>query len=216
MSTPDAGHHWSQMQYLHEVVTNPHIRVRGTHSYCSKAYNGGFEESVVRYLYGDAFSRASWEPAWPIDELHIGDYVCIAAEVVILMGGNHTHRTDWFSLYPFAENAVDAYRGKGDTVIGHGAWLGMRSMIMPGVTIGEGAVVAAQGVVTRDVPPYTIVAGSPATPVRTRFAPEIIERLLALDLPSWPETKAEELRPLLCASDIDALERAAHAWEAEV
>ncbi|MGR4880662.1 hypothetical protein ACIPUC_14775 [Streptomyces sp. LARHCF249] len=69
MSASD-GRHWSRPQYLHEVVTNPNIHVRGTHSYCSNAWSGDFEGSVVRYLYGDAVSLASWEPAWPIDQLH--------------------------------------------------------------------------------------------------------------------------------------------------
>lgn len=81
------------------------------------------------------------------------------------MGGNHTHRTDWFSLYPFPDVVRDAYIGKGDTVNGDGAWIGMRPMIMPGVTIGEGrAVVASGAIVTKNVAPHTIVAGNPARP----------------------------------------------------
>ena len=112
--------------------------------------HNGFEESVIRYLHGDEVS-CKWEPRWEIDKLHIGDYVCIAAEVIILMGGNHNHRTDWFCLYPFMDFIDDSYASKGDTHIHDGAWLGMRSMIMPGVTIGEGAVIAANSVVTKDV-----------------------------------------------------------------
>ena len=100
--------HWSRVEYLHLVVTNPNIHLRGTRSYYSDAWTGGFEDSVVRYHYGDAYSREAWTPQWPIDQLHIGDYVCIGAEAVILMGGNHTHRTDWFSLYPFMEVIGDA------------------------------------------------------------------------------------------------------------
>ncbi|MFD7455361.1 CatB-related O-acetyltransferase [Kitasatospora sp. NPDC059827] len=194
-------------------MTNPNIHVRGTHSYYSDAWSEGFERSVVRYLYGDAVSVASWEPPRPVDQLHIGDYVCIAAEVVILMGGNQTHRSDWFSLYPFPGNAVDAYRHKGDTVIGDGAWIGMRAMIMPGVAIGEGAVVGAQAVVTRDVAPYTVVAGSPAVPVGTRFDPDTVDRLLALGVYTWSEDKFTALRAVLCACDITALERSARRYD---
>ncbi|CRL46734.1 Chloramphenicol acetyltransferase [Sodalis glossinidius str. 'morsitans'] len=66
------------------------------------------------------------------------------------MGGNNTHRADWFSLYPFMETIQASYVPKGDTRLGDGCWLGMRAMIMPGVTIGEGAIIAAGSVVTRD------------------------------------------------------------------
>lgn len=95
--------HWSRVEYLHESVRNPNIHIRGTHSYYSDAWSGSFEQSVVRYLYGDEYSLQAWDPLWPIDQLYIGDYVCIGAQAVILMGGNHTHRMDWFSLYPFVE-----------------------------------------------------------------------------------------------------------------
>ncbi|WP_378942890.1 CatB-related O-acetyltransferase [Mesorhizobium sp. ANAO-SY3R2] len=206
MTEPDSiMKHWSKVEYLHETVRNPNIHVRGTHSYYSDAWSGSFEQSVVRYLYGDDYSLKAWEPAWPIDQLHIGDYVCIGAEAVILLGGNHTHRTDWFSLYPFAEHIIDAYVGKGDTTIGDGAWIGMRAMIMPGITIGEGAIVASGAIVTKDVAPYTIVAGNPAVPIKSRFREAAVEKLLALKVYDWPAEKFETLKPLLCASDIDAL-----------
>lgn len=197
--------HWSSVEYLHETVKNPNIHVRGKNSYYSYAWTGSFEETVVRYLYGDEYSLKAWEPQWPIDQLHIGDYVCIGAEAVILMGGNHTHRTDWFSLYPFADVILDAYQGKGDTTIENGAWIGMRAMIMPGVTIGEGAVIASGAIVTKDVPPYTIVAGNPASPIRQRFSSTTVESLLALGIYQWETSKFEVLRSFLCSSDISAL-----------
>lgn len=117
--------HWSVCERLHETVTNPNIHIKGTHSYYSDCWDNGFEASVVRYLQGDEISR-DWQLSWKVDELYIGDYVCIGAEAVILMGGNHTHRHDWFSLYPFPEMIDEAYIGKGDTRIGDGAWIGMR------------------------------------------------------------------------------------------
>ncbi|QUJ69935.1 CatB-related O-acetyltransferase (plasmid) [Photobacterium sp. GJ3] len=204
--------HWSKVQLLHEVVTNPNILVKGTRSYYSDCWDDGFEASVVRYLHGDEISR-QWEPKWPIDQLRIGDCVCIAAEVVILMGGNHTHRGDWFCLYPFMDFIEEAYVGKGDTVIQDGVWLGMRSMIMPGVTIGEGAIVAANSVVTKDVAPYSVVAGSPAKRVKYRFEPAVIDALLALKIYDWPAKKFDALKRYLCADDIEALKQASDAYD---
>lgn len=213
MSHPAPDRHWSKVELLHETVANPNIHIKGQRSYYSNAWTGSFEDSVVRYLYGDAYSLNAWEPQWTIDQLHIGDCVCIGAEAVILLGGNHTHRTDWFSLYPFTEVILDAYQGKGDTVIKDGAWIGMRAMIMPGVTIGEGAVVASGAIVTKDVAPYAIVAGNPAVRIRNRFSDAVIEALLALDVYGWPEEKFEALRPLLCANDIDALMKAVELYD---
>ncbi|KMW73722.1 antibiotic acetyltransferase [Photorhabdus luminescens subsp. luminescens] len=203
--------HWSKIQFLHEAVTNPNIVIKGTHSYYSDCWSCGFEESVVRYLYGDKISL-QWESKWPIDKLYIGDYVCIGAETIILMGGNNTHRADWFCLYPFMEYIEDAYVGKGDTHIHDGVWLGMRSMIMPGVTIGEGAIVAANSVVTKDVEPYSIVVGTPARLVKYRFEPHIINELLALKIYDWSEEKFNALKPYLCASDIKALKSAVRSY----
>ncbi|MFA0161397.1 CatB-related O-acetyltransferase [Vibrio splendidus] len=199
--------HWSKFELLHEVVTNLNIHVKGQHSYYSDCWDNGFEQSVVRYLHGDEVSR-QWEPRWEIDELYIGDCVCIGAEVVILMGGNHTHRVDWFSLYPFMDVIDDAYIGKGDTHIEDGVWLGMRAMVMPGVTIGEGAVVAANSVVTKDVAPYSIVGGSPAKVVKYRFDESVIDELISFKIYEWPSDKFEALKPYLCNSDFSKLKQA--------
>ncbi|SKB39767.1 chloramphenicol O-acetyltransferase type B [Sphingobacterium nematocida] len=197
--------HWSKVEYLHESVTNPNIHIKGASSYYSAAWTGSFEESVVRYLYGDAFSLNSWEPAWPIDQLFIGSHVCIAAEVVILMGGNNTHRMDWISLYPFVDRITEAYQGKGDTVIEDGAWIGMRAMLMPGITIGEGAIVASGAIVTKDVEPYTVVAGNPAKPIKKRFSPEAIESLQQLRIYDWDAQKFTALGDYICSGDVAEL-----------
>ncbi|OCH04587.1 antibiotic acetyltransferase [Aliivibrio fischeri] len=204
--------HWSTFQLLHEVVTNKNIHIKGTHSYYSDCWDNGFEDSVVRYLHGDKISR-QWEPRWEIDQLNIGDYVCIAAEVIILMGGNHNHRTDWFCLYPFMDFIDDSYASKGDTHIHDGAWLGMRSMIMPGVTIGEGAVIAANSVVTKDVEPYSVVAGSPAKHVKYRFEPSVIEELLSFKVYDWPTDKFNALKPHLCSPDFEQLKQAIASYD---
>ncbi|WP_274689348.1 CatB-related O-acetyltransferase [Spartinivicinus poritis] len=207
--------HWSKVEYLHQTVTNPNIHIKGSHSYYSDAWSGCFEDSVVRYLYGDAYSQATWTPQWEIDQLYIGDYVCIGAEVVIVMGGNHTHRMDWFSLYPFADKVTDSYLGKGDTVIGDGVWIGMRAMIMPGVNIGEGAVIAANAVVTKSVLPYSVVAGNPAKVIKARFSDEVIESLLVLAIYDWPEEKFAAMRQWMCADNIEQLEAASLVYDNE-
>ena len=205
--------HWSKIEFLHLSIKNPNIHIKGKHSYYSDAWTGSFEETVVRYLYGDEFSLKNWTPQWDIDQLYIGNYVCIAAEAIIMLGGNHNHRIDWFSLYPFADNYVDAYEGRGNTVIQDGVWLGMRSMIMPGVTIGEGAIVAANTVVTKDVAPYSIVAGSPARQIRMRFTDDVINRLIKLKIYEWTEEKFTMLKKYICANDINALEKASQEYE---
>jgi chloramphenicol O-acetyltransferase type B len=199
--------HWSQVELLHQTVTNPNILIKGTHSYYSHCWDDSFERSVVRYLHGDAVSQ-QWEPLGQLDRLHIGDYVCIGAEAVILMGGNHTHRIDWLSLYPFMETIQASYLPKGDTCLGDGCWIGMRAMLMPGVTIGEGAIVAAGSVVTADVEPYAIVGGNPARMIKRRFSPETIARLLALQIYALSAEAFASIQPLLASDDITALEQA--------
>ena len=74
---------------------------------------------------------------WHLDKLIIGNYVCIASGVIILMGGNHNHHLEWITVYPFVEQIENSYEPKGDTIIESDAWIGMNAMIMPGVTIGE-------------------------------------------------------------------------------
>lgn len=197
--------HWSKVEYLHQSVKNPNIIVKGTHSYYSDAWTGSFEEYVVRYLYGDAYSLEHWQPQWKLDKLYIGDYVCIGGESVILMGGNNTHRTDWFNDYPFMDKIVESYEAKGDTVIGDGVWIGMRAVILPGVKIGEGAVIGTGAVVTKDVEPYSIVAGNPAKEIKKRFASDVIEELLSLKIYDLPEEVFDRLRSELCGGDIECL-----------
>ncbi|MCF1429434.1 MAG: CatB-related O-acetyltransferase [Shewanella sp.] len=206
--------HWSKFQLLHQVVQNPNIHIKGQHSYYSDSWDKGFEDSVVRYLHGDSVSK-HWQPRWPIDQLYIGDYVCIAAEVVILMGGNHNHNVDWFSLYPFLDDVERSYRSKGDTIIRDGAWIGMRAMILPGIEIGEGAVIAANSVVTSNVGPYAIVGGNPAKVIKYRFSTEEIAKLLAMNIYDWRDDKFTALRPLLTQSNFQLLEQAVARYDRE-
>lgn len=199
--------HWSNVEYLHKSVKNPNIIIKGTKSYYSNAYTPNFEDYVVRYLWGDSYSQQHFEPLWEYDKLYIGNYVCIGAEAVILMGGNNTHRMDWFSCYPFMEKIKEAYLAKGDTIIDDGVWIGMRAIIMPGVHIGEGAVIAANSVVNKDVEPYTIVGGNPAKPIKKRFSDNIIKELLDLKIYCRSEEEIERLIPYLCNNDLSALKQ---------
>ena len=200
--------HWSNVEYLHQSVKNPNIVVKGTKSYYSDAWTGGFEDSVVRSVRRRVQLGALWEPQWDLDKLYIGDYVCIGAETVIVMGGNNTHRMDWFSDYPFMDKIVDSYARKGDTVIEDGVWIGMRAIICAGVRLGEGCVVAAGAVVTKDVEPYAIVGGNPAKVIKKRFDDDTIRELLAMKIYDRPESETDALRDVLCSGDLDALKRA--------
>ena len=144
--------------------------------------------------------------------LVIGRYGSIADGVEILLGGNH--RLDWATTYPFpalprlwpqAVGMTGHDTTRGDVVIGHDVWLGSQCMVMSGVNIGHGAVVAARAVVTRDVPPYAIVAGNPARIVRLRFDEARIAALLETAWWSRPRAEIEHLMPLLLSERIDDL-----------
>ncbi|WP_280529474.1 CatB-related O-acetyltransferase [Methylobacterium indicum] len=147
--------------------------------------------------------------------LTIGPYCSIADKVEILLGGNH--RTDWVSTYPFAAmtglwpdlDAPDGYHAsRGDVAIGADVWLGSGCLILSGVTVGPGAVVAAHAVVTRDVPPYAIVAGNPARVIRHRFSPEIAAALVETAWWDLPPERVRALVPLLQSGEAEALVRA--------
>ncbi len=198
---------WSKVEYLHKTVKNKNIIIKGTKSYYSNAWSENFEDYVVRYLYGDEHSIKNWKPQWHIDRLYIGNYVCIGAETIILMGGNNTHRNDWFSNYPFMENILDSYRHKGDTVIQDGVWIGMRSMILPGITLGEGCVIAAGSIVTKNIPPYCIVGGNPSKIIKKRFDDDLIEQLLKLKIYDLTEEQIDKILPALCSNDISLLKQ---------
>jgi len=103
------------------------------------------------------------------------------------MGGNSTHNLNFVSVYPFPAIIENAYESRGDTVVGNDVWLGMEAMVMPGIKIGHGSVVAARSVVTKDVPPYTIVGGNPAKVIRRRFSEVKIEMLLEMKWWDWSE-----------------------------
>ena len=152
------------------------------------------------------------------DRLTIGPFCAIAHGARIVMNGG-SHAMDGFSTYPFNifghgweegfDPATWEKARKGDTEIGPDVWIGDHATILPGVTIGAGAVIAASSVVSRDVPPYAVVAGNPARVVRERFDDETVARLLAVAWWDWPAERIGRNLNAIRAARIDALERAA-------
>lgn len=139
--------------------------------------------------------------------LSVGNFCSIAEGVTIFLGGEH--RTDWVTTYPFnvlwesARHYTGHPRSKGNVRVEHDVWIGHGAVILSGVTLHTGSVVGCNAVVSRDVPPYTIVAGNPATPVRKRFSDEIIERLLATEWWTRDEAEIERLMPFLLNHEVE-------------
>ena len=144
---------------------------------------------------------------WGGATVRIGKFCSIAQGVTILLGGEH--RVEWVSTYPFdafVEKAPPPYasdRGKGDVVIGNDVWIGREALILSGVKVGDGAVIASRAVVVKDVPPYAIVGGNPAKVIRFRFEPGQIEALLQLRWWDWPIERIRQSQRELMAGDID-------------
>ena len=197
--------------YLKQVITNPNIRVGDFTMYHDFIHDPRqFEQNAVRYHY-------------PLnhDKLIIGKFCSIACGVQFLFNSaNHTKKS--LSTYPFpifyeawdtsVSEITEAWDNRGDIVIGSDVWIGYEAVILSGVRIGDGAIVAARAVVTGDVEPYTIVGGVPAKPIRKRFTPETIHRLERLRWWDWPREKLQLLLPLLRRGDLTALERAAEKF----
>jgi acetyltransferase-like isoleucine patch superfamily enzyme len=141
------------------------------------------------------------------ESLKIGKFCSISTDVTLFVGGEH--RWDWVTTYPFPDVCRDArfFKGhansKGPIVIGNDVWIAHKVIILSGVTVGDGAVVAAGSVVTKDVPPYTIVAGNPARLIKLRFSEEQIKALLDIRWWDWPMEKIREAWPLLLSAELD-------------
>ena len=179
--------------YLKSVVKNENIVV-GDYTMYNDWVNDPteFEKNNVLYHY-------------PInnDRLNIGKYCSIACGAKFMFtSGNHAMQS--LSTYPFPifveewglewSDITNAWDNKGDIVIGNDVWIGYESVIMQGVHIGDGAVIGTRAVVTKDIPPYTIVGGVPAKPIKKRFDDKTVEKLLEL---KWWDWSAEEIKAKL-------------------
>jgi len=185
--------------FLKNFITRPNIVVGDYTYYDDPRGPERFEDNV---LYHFEFNG---------DRLIIGKYCSIATEVRFIMNGGN-HPTTWLTTYPFPifgegwEVATPtAWPTKGDTVVGNDVWIGYGATIMPGVTIGDGAIVATCSVVTKDVPSYTIVGGNPAQPMRRRFDDATVERLEALQWWDWDPAEVTRHVRALCSGDVAAL-----------
>lgn len=175
--------------YLKNVISNPNIIVGDYTMYHDDTIHDPkeFETNNVLYQY-------------PIngDKLKIGKFCSIACGTKFLFNSAN-HALDSLSTYPFPlffeewnlekEKVTDAWDNRGDIVIGNDVWIGYEAVILSGVTIGDGAIIGTRAVVTKDVPPYTIVGGVPAKPIRKRFDEKVIEELLKIKWWDWTEEK---------------------------
>jgi virginiamycin A acetyltransferase len=150
------------------------------------------------------------------DRLEVGKFCALGAGTTFIMNGAN-HRLDGPSTFPFpifggdwAENMdlLGDLPLKGDTTVGHDVWFGYQSTIMPGVSIGHGSIVATKAVVTKDVPPYAIVAGNPAKVVGMRFDDATISRLLVVAWWNWGIEKITRHVRAIMAGDVGSLEKA--------
>ncbi|MGB3188806.1 MAG: CatB-related O-acetyltransferase [Limnoraphis sp.] len=192
----------TRLVYLKNIIKNPNIIV-GDYTYYDDFENPeNFERNV---LYHFDFGG---------DKLIIGKFCSIASDVKFIMNGGN-HRTDWFTNYPFPvfglgwEVAMpDSWPNKGDTMISNDVWIGYGATIMPGIQVGDGAIIASQSVVTRSVEPYTVVGGNPAQEIRKRFEESIIQELLEICWWDWEIDKITRNLKAICGSDLDALRKA--------
>ena len=198
--------HDKQTVYLQSVVTDPNIEVGEYTIYNDFVHDPrDFEKNNVLYHY-------------PIngDKLKIGKFSSIACGAkFIFTSANHTMHS--LSNYTFpiffeewgldAKNIRSAWDNKGDIVVGNDVWIGYEAVILSGVTIGDGAVIGARAVVTKDVPPYTVVGGVPARPIKKRFDDETIAKLQKLSWWNWDKDKINRNIHNIQNDDIDALEK---------
>ncbi|MGH6760547.1 MAG: CatB-related O-acetyltransferase [Phyllobacterium sp.] len=198
--------HHSRVGFLKPIVTASNIQVGEFSYYDDPDGPEHFVERCVLHHY-DFLG----------DRLVIGRFCALATGVRFIMNGAN-HVTSAISTFPFNifgngwESGFDpeSYKAglRGDTIIGNDVWIGMEAIIMPGVSVGDGAIIAARSVVTRDVPPYAVVAGNPARIVKMRFDEALVARLLAVAWWSWPVDKLTRNLDALRGLDIDRLEQA--------
>lgn len=199
--TPHPMEGFPQVCYIQNTVSNPNIII-GDYTYYDDP--DGSEHFEANVLYHYPFIG---------DKLIIGRFCAIARGAKFIMNGAN-HKLSGFSSYPFsifghgwedARPKPEELPYKGDTVIGNDVWIGYEALIMPGVKIGNGAIIAARAVVTRDVPAYTIVGGNPAAPLRTRFSAEVIAELERIAWWDWPADRITTHLKAIVGADIAQL-----------
>jgi virginiamycin A acetyltransferase len=190
-----------RLGFLANFITSPLIEVGDFTYYDDPEGPAAFERHV---LYHFDFIG---------DRLRIGKFCAIAARATFVMNGGN-HRQNGFSTYPFAVFAQGwsgqyadelVFPNKGDTVIGNDVWIGFDALFMPGVTVGDGAVVASRSVVTADVEPYAVVGGNPARTLRKRFDDATIAELLEIAWWNWGVDKVTRNIPAIAGTDIGLL-----------
>ncbi len=189
---------------LVEQVTHPNILV-GRYSYYSGYYHGHGFDDCARFL----------PPAKGVDRLIVGSFCSIGSGAAFIMCGNQGHRHDWISTFPFYwmsevpafAEAENGYLPAGDTVIGNDVWIGSEAIVMPGVKIGDGAIIGTRALVTHDVEPYAVVGGNPARTIRKRFDDDRVRLLLEMRWWDWSDDQLKAAMPILTSGDIEALHR---------
>lgn len=189
---------------LDQQVTNLNIIV-GRYSYYSGYYHGHGFDDCARYLSRDPGA----------DRLIIGSFCSIGSGAAFIMAGNQGHRNEWISTFPFYwmpevpafAGAANGHQQAGDTVIGNDVWIGSEAIIMPGIRIGDGAVIGTRTLVTRDVEPYAIIGGNPARVIRKRLDDRLIGLLLEMQWWDWSEEQLRAAMPLLTSGEVEKLHR---------
>lgn len=193
----------TQIVYLKNVIENPNIQIGDFTIYNDFVHDPrDFQNNNVLYHY-------------PInkDKLVIGKFCSIACGAKFLFNSAN-HRLQSLSTYTFPlfyeeweqeMNLTEAWDNKGDIIIGNDVWIGYDAVILAGVTIGDGAIIGTRAVVTKDVPPYTIVGGVPAKPIRKRFSDEDIALLLELKWWDWSVDKISDSIQYIQSGNIEAL-----------
>ena len=184
---------YNRLCFLKNIIKNPNIIV-GDYTYYDDFENVANFEKNVKYHF-DFIG----------DKLVIGKFCMIASDVKFIMNGAN-HKMDGITAFPFyifgkdwakCTPQKDALPYKGDTIIENDVWIGHNVTIMPGVKIGNGAIISTNSTVTKDVPPYTIVGGNPAKEIKKRFSDEKINELLDLEWWNWDIEKVTEYIPFL-------------------
>ncbi|MBP7733734.1 MAG: Vat family streptogramin A O-acetyltransferase [Caldisericia bacterium] len=192
---------FDQVCYIKNTVTNPNIIVGDYTYYDDPSDSEGFERNVLYHypFYGD--------------KLIIGKFCAIAKDVKFIMNGAN-HLMNCFSTYPFqifgngwekVMPKIEDLPNKGDTVIGNDVWIGYDSLVMPGVKIGDGAIIASRSVVVGNVEPYSIVGGNPAKLIRKRYNDEVVDILLKLKWWDWEVDKITANLEVLVSQDLEKL-----------